>query len=101
MMPETSVKRSTKFCRIMYLHRSVDWLAKSLSTCWRLIWSFASGTACLNNVCQGDRPTRDWSLRYQLAQVGWRLRPNRGFPLDFAREHHPLNSRSEAESWKG
>src|ERR1700693_4809005 len=59
MMPERSVKRSTKSCRIMFLHRLVDWLAKSLSTCWKLIWSFASGTACPNSAFPGDVPSRN------------------------------------------
>jgi hypothetical protein len=43
----------------MFLHRLVDWQAKSLSTCWKLIWSFASGTAYLNSVLSGDVPSQE------------------------------------------
>jgi hypothetical protein len=26
-----------------------DWLARNLSTCWKLIWSFVNASGCLNS----------------------------------------------------
>jgi K+-transporting ATPase c subunit len=47
---ERSGKKLNKSCRVMFLRRLADWLAKNWLTCWKSIWSFANGTACLNSA---------------------------------------------------
>src|SRR5260370_27761715 len=48
-MRQRSATRLTRSCSIMLLGRLRDWQARSWSTSWKLIWSFASGTESRNS----------------------------------------------------